>query len=424
MKRNITFPVAAFLLAVLPIGFSACIKDKCKATRTYTWYEPVYKSKEEVRANIKSNPPTALKKTGKLYVFGNYIFLNEVDKGVHVIDNSNPSKPRNVAFIDIPGNQDIAVKDNMLYADLYDDLVTIDVSDPAAVSVKKIIDHVFPERNWGYGFYPDNSKVIVDWIRHDSTVKESCDNSNNPISFSGGGRPGGMVFFATAANNQAISPVGIGGSMARFTIVNNYMYAVDRHTLKLISLDNASNPVLSSEMGAGWDIETIYPFKNKLFLGSQVGLFVFDISNPASPVQQGTFTHARACDPVVADDDFAYVTLREGTFCGPANNELDVINVQNLPATTLLKTYPMTNPAGLAKDNNLLFICDGAGGLKVYNASNPQNLQLADKVSNIETYDVIAYNNKAIVVASDGLYQYHYTNNGNIYLLSKLSVQK
>ena len=84
----------------------------------------------------------------------------------------------------------------------------------------------------------------------------------------------------------------------------------------------------------------------------------------------------------------------------------------------------MTNPAGLAKDGNLLFICDGIGGLKVYNASNPQSLQLLNKISNIETYDVIAYNNNAIVVAKDGLYQYHYNDNGNISLLSKLAVQK
>jgi len=421
MKKNITFPVVAILLAVLPIGFSACIKDQCKGTRTYTWYEPVYKSKAEVRANIKSNAPVALKKTGKLYVYGNYIFLNEVDKGIHVIDNSNPSNPRNIAFIDIPGNQDIAVKDNMLYADLYTDLITIDVSNPASISVKKIIDDVFPERNWGYNFIPDNSKVIVDWTRHDSTVTISCDTRGQGSFFP---PRGGPIFFAMATNNTAISPVGIGGSMARFAVVNNYMYAVDRHTLKMVSINDAANPVLSSEISAGWDIETIYPFKNKLFLGSMVGLFVFDISNPSTPVQQGTFAHARACDPVVADDNYAYVTLREGTNCGPANNELDVINVQGLPTTSLAKTYAMTNPAGLAKDNNLLFICDGVGGLKIYNAANPLNLQLMNKVSNIETYDVIAYNNRAIVVAKDGLYQYQYADNGNMNLLSKLAVQK
>jgi hypothetical protein len=288
--------------------------------------------------------------------------------------------------------------------------------------VKKIIDGVFPERLYGYGFYPDNSKVIVDWIRHDSTVTESCDRPfASPII------RGGPVFLATASTsgtNQPVSPVGLGGSMARFTIVNDYMYAVDRHTLKFISVSNAADPVLSGDMFAGFDIETIYPFKNKLFLGSMIGMFIYDISNPGSPVAQGNFVHARACDPVIADDNYAYVTLREGTNCGPTKNELHIVNVQNVQSPTLVKTYSMTGPCGLSKDNNLLFICDGIGGLKIYDASDVQNLQLIKRISGIETYDVITYHNKAIVVARDGLYQYDYTNAGNIHLLSRLTIQK
>ena len=46
---------------------------------------------------------------GKICVKGNIIFLNDLDKGVHVIDNSNPAQPRKIAFINIPGNEDIAV---------------------------------------------------------------------------------------------------------------------------------------------------------------------------------------------------------------------------------------------------------------------------------------------------------------------------
>ena len=41
-----------------------------------------------------------MERTGKLYILGNYIFLNEIDKGIHIIDNAIPSSPKNVAFID------------------------------------------------------------------------------------------------------------------------------------------------------------------------------------------------------------------------------------------------------------------------------------------------------------------------------------
>jgi hypothetical protein len=88
----------------------------------------------------------------------------------------------------------------------------------------------------------------------------------------------------------------------------------------------------------------------------------------------------------------------------------------------LVKTYGLTNPHGLSKDGDLLFVCDGSDGLKVYNASNVLSLQLLDHVKNIETYDVIAWNNRALVVAKDGLYQFDYSDPNNIKLLSKISI--
>ncbi|HET6994728.1 MAG TPA: hypothetical protein VFI06_07090 [Chitinophagaceae bacterium] len=426
MKPNKIFRAIIILLAALPIGFSACVKDQCKKTHTYTYYVPVYKTKAEVRANIKSNPAKALKNTGKFYISGNYIFLNEIDKGIHVIDNSNPAQPRNVAFIDIPGNVDLAVKGNMLYADLYTDLVAIDISNPSNIVVRKFIDFVFPERMYGGGFVASNTgQVIMDWKRVDTTITESCDGQGG--GWWGMGRTD--VFFATgnAAGGQsaaASAPTGIGGSMARFTIVNDYMYAVDRHTLRSVSLANAADPVLSNTINAGFDIETIYPFKNKLFLGSMGGMFIFDIANPASPVKQANFAHARACDPVIADDDYAFITLKSGTTCGPTADELLIVNVQNIQSPSLVKTYPLTGPKGLSKDNNLLFVCDGTAGLRVYNASDVLNLQLLKTITGIETYDVITWNNRAMVVAADGLYQYDYSDINNIRLLSKIAVNK
>jgi hypothetical protein len=424
MKKIKTLRSLVVLIALLPVIFSACLKDKCSSEYRYTYYEPVYKTKAEVRANIKSNAPKEIQNTGTFYIYGNYIFLNEVDKGVHVIDNTNPSQPRNIAFIDIPGNQQLAVKGNILYADLYTDLVAIDISNPSVISVKKILDFVFPERMYGGGFAPDNSKVIVEWKRIDTVIMQSCENRRGPIR-------AGDVFLANAggpaasvASGASATPTGMGGSMARFTIVNDYMYTVDHHTMKSVSISNPADPMLAAETYAGFDIETIYPFKNKLFLGSMGGLFIYDISNPVSPVKQGTFQHARACDPVVADDNYAYVTLRTGTNCGPTADELLVVNVANLSSPFLVKNYAMTRPAGLSKDANVLFICDGTAGLKAYDASDVANLHLLNTVTGIEPRDVITYNNHAFVVAKEGLYQYDYTDIHNIRLLSKITVNR
>lgn len=393
----------------------SCLKDT--ATKTYTLFTPVYQTLAEVRANIKSNAPLPVKNPGKIFVLGNYIFLNEIDKGVHIIDNSNPAAPVNKYFVSIPGNLDLAVKGNTLYADNYRDLVTLDISNPAKVQVKKITEKVFSQRQYSNGFTGDSTKVIVDWIKKDTTVS---DQPNPTLRYSG------QIYLSApdASNFSATknSAPGISGSMARFTLLNGYLYTVSESNLHVFNITTPENPVYANNIDIGWGIETIYPFKNNLFIGSQSGMFIFNTANPALPSQLSQFAHITRCDPVIADDNFAYVTLRSGTNCnGSSINELNILNIQNLGTPWLIKSYPLSNPHGLSKSGNTLFICDGSAGLKVYDAADVTNLRLLQTVHGIEAYDIIAQNNNAIVVAKDGLYQYNYTNRSNVTLQSRIS---
>ena len=417
-KYHFMRKIIILLLLVSIYGLQSCLKDKI--THTYTLVRPVYKTKAEVYANIKSNAPRAIEAPGKIFLYGNYIFLNELDKGIHVIDNTNPSNPVEKTFINIPGNLDITVKGNTLYADLYSDLVVLNISNPLAVRFEKSIAHVFPNRRYANGFIADSTLIIVDWIKKDTTVPYEIYRSWGRV------RTDVMLFgsAAGAAPQASVPTVGIAGSMARFSIVNNFLYCVNDQQLRSFDIANTLDPHQVNSVNMGWGIETIYPFKNKLFIGSSTGMFVYDISNPSSPVREGQFQHARACDPVIADGDYAYVTLHTGTSCGGTANVLDVINVSNLAAPALLRSYSMTNPQGLAKAGNLLFVCDGKDGLKMYDASNPGSIILKKQITGIETYDAIAWNNDLIVVAKDGLYQYDYSNPNDLIKKSKLSLNR
>jgi hypothetical protein len=423
-NRFFSLPVSLLLVAITSLLFQNCVKDKC--TSSYSYWIPVYKTKAEARANVKNNTSKEIEKPGKIYIRGNYIFLNEVDKGIHIIDNSNPSSPRNIAFIDIPGNLDMAVQGNMLYADFYTDLVAINITDPLHVAVTKFTESVFPERAWGNGFSPNPTQVIVDWIKRDTTVAIDCGGNNRIFNT----RKSADVLFMSASQtgsgpSATASPAGAGtgGSMARFTIVNNYMYAVSESALNVVSISNPAEPFVNNRVNIGWGIETIYPFSNRLFIGSNSGMFVYDITNPTTPIRLSSFAHARSCDPVIADNNNAFVTLRSGTACQGFNNQLDVLDITNITNPVLKKTYPMTNPHGLSKDGNTLIICDGGAGVKFYNAADINNLALLKTISGMEAYDVIAQNGWALVVAKDGLYQYDYSTLSNIKLLSKLTVQ-
>ncbi len=428
LKRNLAAFFAVTLLVIY--GLQSCVKDHC--TQTYQYFTPVYKTSEQVRANIKSNPPVAIERAGKLYIRDRYIFLNEIDKGIHIIDNSNPSAPQNVAFIDIPGNMDMAVKGNTLYADAYTDLVTIDITDPLHAKLSTVVEGTFPFRQYFGGFFADTSKVIVDWVKRDTTINIDCGNGgffgvnfnkhevflyNDVATFNNSIQN----FNSFSFTKSSVSPFGTGGSMARFAITGNYLYTVTTSDLNVFGINNPQSPSFSNKVSIGQNIETIYPFKQKLFIGSNTGMFIYNISVGAHPQKEGQFAHVQSCDPVIADDKYAYVTLRTGTACNGID-QLDILDIANVDNPTLIKSYAMTNPHGLSKDGNLLFICDGRSGLKVYDASDIKNLKLLSVVSDIETFDVIAMNGVALVVTSKGLYQYSYADPSSLILLSKIDI--
>lgn len=416
--RNIkytTFSAKMLALGLILLAAAGCIKDPSARTKTYTIFKPVFESKAQALAAINGNASRPVGETGKIYMKDNFIYLNEVDKGIHIINNSDPSHPVQVAFLDIPGNQDIAIRENTLYADMYGDLLAIDISNPKKVAITKRLANLFGERTYLNNIYIDSSQVVVDWIKKDTTVRE--DNQINTDC------PNCVFMTASSSGGAAPRANGTAGSMARMVLMNDYLYAItERHSLGIVKVSNPPAPEFKSSSFAGFDLETIYPFDNKLFMGSAIGMFMYDLSNPENPSALGQFSHGRACDPVVTDGDYAYVTLHAGTHCGGDANELNVINVKDLMSPFLVKAYPLTKPTGLCKDGDLLFICDGTSGVRIYNAADPSDLKLLKQITSNEPYDVIAGNNHALIVAKDGLYQYDYSDLNKIRQLSIFSL--
>jgi len=390
-----TLRIAPLLLATTLL--SSCLKDQ--VTQRYTFYRPEYRTKAEVRSEARSSTPVSVSNPGKLFLMGNFVFLNEVDKGIHVIDFSQPAAPKNIAFIKIPGCVDMAVRGNYLYADCYTDLVTLDITDPRQVVVKTFVEGVFPHRRFGNGFVADTNLVITEWTRVDTVVRSKAGEGM------GWGDPRVLMFSDMRAASGSMAPSqgaknGMGGSMARFGLLDDRLYTVSWSDLKVFNTADPSKPAYTRTIALNQgDIETIFPYRNRLFLGSQTGMFIYDASNKDNPTRLGQFTHARACDPVVADDTHAYVTLRSGGPCAGNINQLDVIDVTSLTSPKLVKTYPMKGPAGLSKDGNLLFVCDGSDGLKIYDASRPENLLLVKTIPLPDTYDVIAWNRQQAFIA-------------------------
>lgn len=132
------------LLGVLTLN-AACLRrvDSTPLTK----YTPIFIKKSILVSSIKLNAPTVINEIAKIYISGNYIYISEKYKGVHVIDNSNPSNPVKKAFLTIPGCVDIAVKNDALYADNTVDLICIDLIalQNGHLNIVKRLSDVFPE---------------------------------------------------------------------------------------------------------------------------------------------------------------------------------------------------------------------------------------------------------------------------------------
>ncbi len=219
------------------------------------------------------------------------------------------------------------------------------------------------------------------------------------------------------------SNTGKGGSMARFTIVGDYLYIVDNTHLKSFNISNPGDPIPNGMVQINAFAETIFPFKNHLLIGTRTGMHIYGLSNPSSPNPISVYQHFASCDPVVADGDFAYVTLRNGTPCMRGQNQLDVINIAQLQAPRLLASYPMLNPHGLGVADKYLFLCEGGSGFKIFDRTNPAELKLLEFKYDIKSFDVIPLEKSMIITGDDGIYQYSFDDGGKFELLSKISVQ-
>ncbi len=412
--KKISICLVSFLFISLVL--SSCLKDECELKRTFYRYDPIYVSKQQIIDGFKISGAKSIEETGKIYNFKQYLFINEPKKGIHIIDNTLPKSPIAISFIAIPGNVDMAVRDGILYADNYMDMLAIDITNPTLPKLSCRVENVFepimtdPVRG-----------LLVDYAKTEQTQILSCTeaNFNRDIFFEGD-----VIFSSTDTKNQNnrsfTGLTGIGGSLARFTIVDDYLYTVDQTNLFSFNI-SATCPKLSNKSVIGWNIETIYPYGGNLFIGSTSGMFIYTLTNPGMPVFASQLQHWSSCDPVVVEGDVAYVTLHGGTACGGFTNQLDIINVKSIYSPILLKTYPMSYPLGLSVYNNTLYLCDD--GLKIYNVSDWKNIQLQSHVPIVDTYDVILLSEShLILVGSKGLYQYDVTLKNKPELLSLLSV--
>ena len=414
-----------FLFAFAGI-FMAC-EHSYTEKFSYQINEPVFMNSSEFRSLVKvSNKPHTLSNYGKICFYDGYLYISEPGKGIHILDNRNPASPKVSGYIELLGNFDLAIRNNLLYADSYIDLVWFDISNPAQPQLKGRLEEAFPEalpvieNEYGFDYSLCHSEegkkkgIIVGW-----ELKERTEEYERPSSWWSGNKE-----FMQDAGPGNSSITGKNGSMSRFGLYQDYLYTVVNNYMSIFNLSGETPEKAVENEYIGRDVETIFSYEDKMFMGTPSGLLIYSVENPLKPTYCSGIWHVYGCDPVVVENDLAYVTIHSGNFCGQNNNELFIIDVSDIYHPNQLVSYTMKSPKGLGIDNKTLFLCDD--GLKAYKLGDPQTLMSNCLVhyQGMDGYDVIPYNNVLMMISDKGLYQYDYSNLDNIKELSFIPIAK
>jgi len=202
---------------------------------------------------------------------------------------------------------------------------------------------------------------------------------------------------------------GAGGSTARFTIAGNYLYVVDHTSLKSFDISNPLHPVYKNKTEIGLNIETIFPYRDNLFIGSSSSMYIYSLADPAKPVRlaKADYTVSMSCDPVYVQDNVAYAALRV-QFDGPCggrglgNSVLQVYDITNMHAPVLMNVVNLISPQGLGAKGNALYVCERENGLHVFDISNKYQPSHHSLITGTAFYDVIPYGDILICQVAGG----------------------
>jgi hypothetical protein len=399
---------------------------------TYYWpnvtYSPVYTSAEAYEESITLLQGIDLLYPKKILEKDELQMISDLNRGVHFYDKRDPANPEYLGFLYAPGALDMSIKNDILYVNSYSNLLAISIEEINDPKLEKVVQHAFPPvYKYAKPMISEEGGVAIAWKADTTWTCEGYYYDEYMVMEDGViGAPTAAEATADGSSNaERQDTFGQTGSMSRFAINSDYLYAVDQYQLRYFDVSSDNDPVISDSISVEWGLETTFLTEEALFVGARTGMHIFALDASHTPSFASTFTHMTSCDPVVVEGDLAFVTLSSGNSCFNGDDELNIIDISDLENPTELATYEMQNPQGLSVNDSLLHICEGDYGFKTFDIASilagnemPDSLSLLSHLENFHAYDVIANSEEVSIIGNDGLYRYDFSDPENPELLS------
>jgi len=137
------------------------------------------------------------------------------------------------------------------------------------------------------------------------------------------------------------------GSYAKMLSKGDFLYMANFSELITFNIEERSNPIEIQRERLNFGVESMFIQDSLMFIGSTSRLYIYSIQNNGilSLVSQTPYSNINInpCDPVVANDSIAYVTLSTSQNlldrCARATpvNQLRLFNIRNINKPELLR---------------------------------------------------------------------------------------
>ncbi|MFK7952494.1 MAG: hypothetical protein AB8B73_06580 [Ekhidna sp.] len=207
------------------------------------------------------------------------------------------------------------------------------------------------------------------------------------------------------------SGVSSSGSYSTFTVVDNFLYIVKNDVLETFNIQSGNTSAIKSEQ-IGAVVETLFRYDEYLLVGTQTGVLIYDISIRSNPKYVSSYSHQTGCDPVIARNDIAYITVRDGFSCNSRleSNILIVLDISNIKLPQEINQIEMNDPRGLTIVQNKLLVGEGVHGLAQFDITDPQSPILDLRYPDIYANDMITLDSIVIIQNENELLQYQMIN--------------
>ena len=270
--------------------------------------------------------------SNRLSIVDGYAYIASNDKGLQVIDISNPLAPALASSVDTPGSSyDVSVTEGYAFvADAANGLQVIDISNPLVPVLVSSVDTPGTALGVsiasGYAFVADSSSGL------------QVIDISNPLA------------------PVLVSSVDTPGSARKVSVSNGYAYVADGYSgLEVIDISNPSSPVIVGNLYV-----TGYPYANYVrifdnfaYLAASsigAGLYIIDISIPSAPVLVGSIGTPGSDDVSIANG-YAYTAdTRSG---------LSVVDISNPAAPVIVNRIDTPAEAhGVSVANGYIYVSD------------------------------------------------------------------